>query len=536
MTSKQFKTYCRIIDYIDTVDSDLAAMIRGLCVDMSLGSLKGKPGITFLMPVDKTFRQKIEKLAYSDDPAEATKANDMLNALIIKDVFKSPADWMAKKDDIPNSLLPSQHVDVESTTAKEVIFKSGAKAVLDTDFKDSSRKSNLAVWKLTGEIPVTTDKPAKLKYVNMNKGKGKIGGYAPGNLHTQSQRFKIAIAVENAYALCRLQSSDPTYQHRDAYVEHVLSLIHYILHVRNDRSLLIEKVLPMISLDKIDFYYLVEPHKISGTYILDDNLIAEWWLQKHTYVVQNKKLIEDIEHLLNNSGNTALVYSSRNMLLDKIAEIRQKIISDSSSRPRGVVDEIDVAYKELESSNTIGGAGPVYPASLANFYAGESGLKELQDELRFLAYGAFKRLESGPFDISSFNDLLNFIGEFLCAGTSEERSRVQKLLNKNSLRTLIAPTEKVNEIRIFTNSTMFMYIPLTCDEANSIRQKHSIHRPDPNNIVLFNTIKETYLRHKRLFSLSPQEPASMDIVSALRSLDVNKLDPMVRQALKDKFQ
>lgn len=530
MASKQFKTYCRIIDYVDAVDPELASIMRGTCADMPLGSLKGKPGITFLMPQDKAFRAKLEKLAYSDKTEEANKAADMLNALIIRDVFKSPSEW--KSREVANSLLPSQVVDVDSVTAKEVVFKSGARAVLDENFKDSSRRSNLAVWKLvSGELPVTTDKPAQNKFT---KHKGKTGAYEPGNLQTQSERFKIALAVENAYALCRLQheSNVTGHGHRDVYLEHSLSLISYILNVRNDSATLYEKVLPLISLDKLDFYLLVEPHRASGQYLLDDALIHEWWVQRNSHVCSPSKVIQEIERLLS-SGTGALVYTNRALILEKIADARQRIGQVADYRPRNSVDEIAKVYEELESSNTIGGAGPIYPAALAQFYASEPGLKMIQDELRYLTFGAFKTLEANAFDFGAFHELTNMIGECLHAASADDRARMHKLLNKNMIKYLISPSENVQEIKIFLYSTMFMFIPLTNSEASNLKYKHSIQRPNPSNIVVFNIAKDLYIQHQRL--MAPGSPANTDIVAALRSLNIETLDPVLKEELKRKF-
>src|SRR5277367_4332191 len=106
--SNKFKTYCRIIDYLTVADPDLAELIRGTCTEMSLTSLKGKPGITFLAPQDKKYREEIAKLAYSEDVNDAMKAADMINALIIKDKLKTPQQWQAHRDDLPNSIHPSQ--------------------------------------------------------------------------------------------------------------------------------------------------------------------------------------------------------------------------------------------------------------------------------------------------------------------------------------------------------------------------------------------------------------------------------------------
>ncbi len=499
---------------------------------MALGSLKGKPGITFLMPQDKAFLTKLEKLAYSDKTEEATKAGDMINALIIRDVFKTPADWKAKE--VINSLMPSQLVEVESTSTTEVVFKSGAKAVIDKGFNDASRKKNLAVWKLiSGEIPVTTDKPAPHRSM---KPKGKLGSYDPVSVIEQNERYKIALAVENSYALSRLQyeSSTARAPYRDVYLETTLSLINYIYVKRNDLALLYERVLPIISLDKMDFYFLVEPHKFSGSYLLDDALIHEWWVNKHMIPCNARAILDDIEHLLtNNTSSSALVYSDRASILAKIDSVRLAICARIESKPRECVADIESYYKELENNNQINGLGPIYPPTLAQYYKESPGLKLVQDELRFLAFGAFCRLETEGFDIGNFHELVNMIGECLYVPDAKASERRHVLLDKNTIKYLISPGETISEIKIFVNSTMLLYIPLTRAEANTLKVKNSVKRPDPNHIAVFNIAKNLYLQHDRL--IGTNSATTPDIIAALKSLDVATLDPAVRAEILKKF-
>jgi hypothetical protein len=534
MSTKQFKTYCRIIDYLDQVNPDLAAITRATCADLAMGSLKGKPGITFLLPQDKAFLSKLEKLAYSDKTDEAIQAGYMINALTIRDVFKTPAEW--KSREVANSLMPSQVVEVESTSAKEVVFKSGAKAVLDTAFRDASRRQNIAVWTLiSGEIPVTTDKPAQQR---SGKGKPKVGSYDPGNIQLQGERFKIALAVENTYAMCRLQReySARSSVYRDVYVDSVLSLVNYIYNVRKDTSLLYERVLPLISLDKIDFYLLIEPHKSSGEYLLDDTLIHEWWLKRNSIPCYNENVLAIIENLLTAPAATSspyLVYSDRKKLLSLIHSVRTSLGQTVDAKPRQCIDAIAQHYSELETSNTIKGVGPVYPESLAAYYKESAGLKFIQDELRYLTYGAFKRLETEGFDHGAFHELTNMIAECLYSGSEADRARNHKLLNKNILKVHISPSENVQEIKIFVYSTMLLYIPLTRAEANDLRVKYSITRPDPTYIVVFNISKDLYLQHNRLISAAGNNTS--DIIAALQSLDVKSLDPVLRDEIQKKF-
>jgi hypothetical protein len=526
MAGKQLKTYCRILDYVEAADPEMAEIIHASCVESSLTNMKNKPGITFLIPQDKALRTKLSNLIYSDKIEESTKVCDILNAHIIRDVFKSPAEW--KSREVANSIYPPQIVEVESASAKEIVFKSGAKAVLDPNFKDSSQRQNLAVWLLTGELPVTKDKPAQ----KHNKPRAKTGGYDPGRLQTQSERFKIGLAVENAYALCRLQcDSLNTKQHRDVYLEHSMSLINYIMNVRNDTALMHEKVLPLISLDKLDFYLLVEPHNATGSYLLDDNLIHEWWFDRQNHPCDCGAVLTRIEQLLA-SGTGALVYTNRALIAEKIADLRQQFNEQIDARPRSAVEEIAKIYEEFEDNNSINGTGPILPAELARYYSNNKGLKMMQDELRFITYGMFKRLESEAFDIGAFHMLVNMIGECLHAKTPEARASCHKLLNKNTMRYHISAISYVQEIKIFVFSTMFLYTPMTRMEAQNLKFKHSVTRPDPSRMVVYNIAKDLYARHHRLVS-TDQVPK--DLIAALRSLDTESIDPALRDELKKKF-
>ena len=536
MSNKKPGTFCSIPRYLEVADKEFLELVEAVCASGSLTASRGRPGTTLLIPQDKAYRKKIADLAYSDKVEDANKASDMINALIFRGIYKSPSDWVAQKDDIPNSIYPPQHVDIDSATGKEIVFKSGARAVVDTDFKDSSRKSNLSVWKLmSGEIPVTTDKPAKLKYAKMQK--GKTGGYAVSNMVTQGERFNIAIAVENAYRLHELQRRSGASlgnTRRDVYLEYTLSLVNYIMNVRKDTDLLYDKVLPMLSFDKIDFYLLIEPHKFSGNYLLDDILVHEWWLQKSSSV-DCKQIMKQVESMLTR-GSGALIYTNRAAILDKVSEIRQKLCGQIDSRPRACVDEIAKEYDSFEKSNSINGLQNIYPAGIAAYYANEPGLKMIHDELRYLTYGAFKRMEQDPtFDDGRYNDIVNMIGECLHAASSVDRAGAHKLLNKNSIRYLISPTEKIEEIKIFVYSTMFMYVPMTETEAMNLAQKHSVSRPDPNNIVVFNIAKDLYTQHQRVLSGPSDEPSMRNIMDAIRTLDVNLLDPALRDELKRKL-
>lgn len=463
-----FKTYCRIIDYLDATDSDLAQLVRGTCVDLTLGSTKGKPGITLLIP-DKEYRAKIAKLAYSSDPAEATQACDMLNALILRDVFKTGADFMAKRANIPNSLYPSQHVGVKDVKGSTVTFESGAVATLDSKFADSSKKKNLAVWHLKGEIPVTSDRPAKIERGPAGRGtrggKGKQGGYDQGVATDLSKnlRWKIAVSVENEYALSLMQKQIGGRQHADPFVRCAMSLVEY-LHEKAPEAL--KQALPLLSVSKADFYFLVEPHR-DGDYLIDHSFIEDWWSRRASHNTgAGCKILDELLSAQKNSAQLPEIDNLRKGLLQKCND-------------RKCVENVEAAYRAKYGSEEAG------------------SLKLLQDELRFLIHCEFSQLESGPYDSGKLGEIVNMIGEYMhkMPGTPKERTSGNKMLNAATIRYAIAPSDKIETIKCFINSTHFMFVPLSAAEARAIPKSHT-GLPGPDTKGVWNINLENQQHHR----------------------------------------
>lgn len=524
MANKGFKAFCRIDDYVESVDPDLAAIIRGTCADMTLRSTKGKPGITFLMPMDKAFRDKLSKMAFSDKAEDVVKACDMINALIIKDVFKKGSDWAAHKEDIPNSLMPPQHVEITKITDKEIEFKSGAKAVLDEGFKDASKKSNLAVWKLvSGEIPITADKPASLKFVRKIKVMGekgkKVGSYEMIDRISQSTRHKIAIIVENMFA-AHLQSGQlgadiigGFHQRfgssvRNVFLEQILSLVHYIRD--SHAELYHQKVLPMLSLQAVDFYFLLEPHRAEGDYLIPDHVIQDWWATKQQINLLDvmKCISDDIDAC--KDGKYA---SSVDLVLEAINKERNRLDVVGMAM-RSLPEMICTVYKKLEQENKIGEVDGIYPDALAAFYKQNPCLKIAQDELRFVARIKFHELFQ-QFDMSAYSYLLNLIGEYL------HRPSEQKLvlLNQNTARHLIQPSNDLTTVKSFVQSTYFLYIALSKQKCLAFPYKNVASQPDVSSGSIWNIQKNVFAQHERLLK-------GFDA-----SIDINKMSAAERDQI-----
>ncbi|QJX71054.1 hypothetical protein F-liban_306 [Faustovirus] len=557
--SKKLRAFCNILDYLDEAEPDVAQLFRLTCMSGALSNLKGKPGLTLLLPADADTRKKIAKLANSDNPTEAMTANNILSAHVLKDVFKSPSDFANKRDDIPNLL--NQHVEVDAINGDEVKFKSGAVAKLDKRFIDSSRGSRLAVWSLKGEIEVTSDKPAKLKY--MKRAKGKEGGDS-SNPASNKLRRAIISAIENAYYLDSVNANTrmdkvggddsldnellemgiaPMYVYdvlktkpisaiRDSFLEYTLSLVNFIVNVRRDKKLFFEVVAPVLSLQKADIYNLLEPYK-NDDHLIPDALVEDWW--KSRPVFDFLQVANQIPDLLNEGAkySNCALYKSRMEILAEIDRVRVNITERVQSNPRAIVGMVAEIYRDLAENNRIGSISGVFPDTLAEHYKRNPMLKMLQDEMRYCGYLGFSALENEPFDASKYNELLNAFEAYAgSVNTFEDSTSGVRLLNANVIRYSIAPVERYTEVNIFLHSTHFVYVPLTVDEMMKFPYKNVITKPNPDKLRIFNIEKAGYLARTKLFNTVSALSSNPDLVDNIRTLlGVNPAN--VDPALKD---
>lgn len=152
--------------YLKTHHASVWKIVEDLGMQQSLNPRRGG-AITFLLP-DSKLQARIEKLAESDKAEEAT---DVLSALILKDLFKSAADFEKKKDDIPNML--GETLQVEKTAGGKVEVAGKGTLTLDEKFRPFDRqgsapRGNMAVWKLDGEVKLGTPR-ATYKYQSASK-------------------------------------------------------------------------------------------------------------------------------------------------------------------------------------------------------------------------------------------------------------------------------------------------------------------------------------------------------------------------------
>lgn len=527
MSNIKVSRYCRIIDYLDAIGrTDLTSLLRATCTDVTLSSTKGKNGITFLVP-DKAYTKEIIKDAESDDPAIAARACDKINALILRDVFydKNDFDARMKRDKdykILNSLFESQHLEVKITPSG--VELGGCKIKPDTAFKDKlteeqrkdykQRRRGLAVWNIeSGQIGLNNPVHKYEKKI------GKFeGAYEASDANSRKLRSQIAIAVENSFV----------YKCRDGkggfnpFIKASLGLFCHIYS--SDKHLAYDRVIPVMSCDNSDFYFMVEPHKMSGDYLIPDSVIEAWWHQHRS--CDCKSAFNMLQSAITNAPSEFkkyAIYGDRLGLQEEINKVRKSLYAKKLSRPRECVDDIAHVYDTLCSTNAIGNKSNVFPPGIINLYRSEQGLKMLQDDMRFLLFNKMKSLcEDSHFDAGAYNELFNRIGDCLFAGSEADRATQSHLLNKNRIKYMITPNEMFAEVHVFLMSTMFLYVPMTESDASNLKGKCSVTRPQPNENIIFNVHDILCKNHNRV--IDAHHSGAPKLLSLLKSTDVAKLD------------
>lgn len=435
---REQRAFCRIEDYLDAKYPKVAELIRATCVDMTLRSTRGKGGITLLLPIDKAFLEKVEAKVYSDDPREASSACDMLNAVILRDCYK---DGKSMKDaaasgGLANSLFPAQAVEVKSATATKVEFASGATAELDKGFIDSSPKGNLAVWLLSGSLPVTKDKPANL----LPRRKGpmmKTGSYQDEE-QSQKLRYLISVNVENHYAGNRLMNSKD-----DPYCKMVSSLMDFICTENHE---LFAELAPLIHHSIMDFYVLVEPHRKTG-FRIDEDTIQRWWKD-------GKKDVDCLKVW----AKIDAVLKEKSGAISALKEFARKQRSElSGSAGRSIADSVVQVYQKAEKL-----AEAISPK------IGNHIQMIVEDTLR---YYTWVMCCDPRFDIGRYNNMLQVIGDAMYSLNADKEKFVSPILNRAQILYHIDPREPIGQCMAFVNSSAFLSVPFTSSECKGMSSK-----------------------------------------------------------------
>lgn len=151
---------------------------------------------------------------------------------------------------------------------------------------------------------------------------------------------------------------------KNAFITATYSLLYHVMNKDEYyEDVFLGRMLPYISHSEIDFYFLLEPHRIQHSeddYIVPTIVIEDWWKNFSS----NTTAINDIYNLLNKhlsdpiSNIKSLVYINRIKLLSTIDECRYAVESNKT------VSVADVVVKQYLNENMKN----KYPEQLAALY------------------------------------------------------------------------------------------------------------------------------------------------------------------------
>lgn len=455
MASKKLQKYCRIIQWIEAKDANLAAAIHDLCM---VGALSGgRHGATFLYPAAEV-RKTIAAKTYSADAEEAVR---LVDAHIISGTVRTGAEFKTAGTRLGIKL------EVESSSADAATLKNGAKLKVAKDFQPL-RKDNIAVWEVeSGEVPLegpTFEAP--------KRGRGEYRGgqeearpaFLGGGL---TSRAILATTVENEYSTCMAKDHCAT---RDPYLAHAVSLLNFL---KGAHPTLLVALLPVIDRDPaVTFYLLVEPYKTTGDYLIPDDTLfgPKGWNGAEIYqgaVSEFEGFFESLEKQTGPSaedrsaGNLVVPYVFRDpaFVRSAVDEVRVDITGEDGRKANKIAtpEAVKRAYLALITGNAIGGAQPILPDDTVRLLPGSKKL--WQDELRFVLHAALAELRKEPaFNIDSFGTIIRMLRE---DRPGNDYSRELGLANAEVLQKNVAPQAEFTLLLRFIGATDFLYTPVS---------------------------------------------------------------------------
>lgn len=489
--------YARILDYIEDVDPELSTAISNCCADF-LFNPSGKPGITFLMPTrGGNFRKKLLKLSLGDSEDRA-KASDIISCLVLPDCIASVDDFKGKYDDIPNSIGKTLEIDLMKSGGNYIILKTGATIRYDTRFRDGSKKGNLNVFIVDGEVAVETPQ-AKFKYTNTSRTSrrrnnkkeedavNKKAEEEEKNFRSAKKlRAKIAVETEALFKLNYKNGSrvageisleggkkDYRYAIKNVYLERVLSLVNYVLDYCSEKiiqNVFFGKMLPLISYDNIDFYLFIEPANTNGKYLIPTEIIERWYKSSPSFSMS--KVLKRLDKYIKEYNDK--ISKDFKKLTDAVDDVRDTILKTLQHRSKDISGVIFKQYEALIKGNAIKGQDDyienVFPEPLLRHYREFPYKKIMEDELRYITHRMFDDLDKRSFNIDA--DLDEIINKIISHTKDYSSKSSVRLLSPGSLEDWIQPQEKVNTILCFLNSSYFMHLPMSETNFSIFRERY----------------------------------------------------------------
>lgn len=475
--------YSDIMSYLEDVDDDIAQVYKDCCIE-SLFNPRGKPGVTFLLPDKKTNKKLREDLIEkaAGDTESKLELSQRLAALVIFDNIPSIDVFKSKSDHIPNGLNQLIPIDLTGCTSNSIKFKSGATAVLDSNFQCTKKNFNVYILH-NGEIGINgTSITRSGEIANNRRRKVEEPVVKPPSMWSAEDpdesmllRNRIAKETENAYIAAQIQRDNrrsASGPRRNIYAEQVLSLIGFIMTHCSDvaiKEILVGRVLPQLSYEHIDFYLFVQPNISTDSYLIPTDIIKRWYSSEERF--NPERTIASIDNLYKNSGDKSAIMSKRLQLQEVIDNIRTQL-SSSSKDQRTLPESIGKIYADIINTNKMTCTDTidnVFGTELYNLYKLQPMMKIGVDEIRYLSHRLFESLESDVFDRDQYAAILENIRRYLIDPVTPKTLR---LLNVSTIKHAIGPQEKINEIKSFINSKYFLYSPMTLSETEAFQKDY----------------------------------------------------------------
>lgn len=542
------KSYNRIIDYLENEAGDFANAIKNCCIEYMLSPAK-KRGITLLLPKDESLRAQIYSLSIGD-PDDKQQAVELISSLIIPLNLKTPSDFALNKDILQNSLR--RVIEIGEVKGEEVTLAAGGVVKIDPRFKDASRDGILNVYMLDSDVGVPLDSPLAAKIPTVQRPKKREDGSQTkgiptdniNNKRAQQLRFQISVQVENIYARDMIDSVEGKSLLRQSrgmnvFIENAYSLLWYVMNKEEYfLDVFLGKMLPYVSHKEIDFYFFLEPHCIKQSendYLIPTNIIADWWRDKATPNVKEiyKAINIQLSKHSNNNMNDAAIYKNREVILGAIDKARYQVETAGLNTigTNITLTTIINQYIKMASGNSQHEISNIWPAPLARLYKRNKYKKIVEDELRYIAFKQFSKLNN-KFDIGDYEEWLAVLANYMHQEPSEKKLR---LLKVDKTGQSIDPKDLLHEVCTFVQSTYYMYIPLTAEEAMSYNDKFGgvVERPDVSTSeATWNMHYDSHLNHKKTHQVVNLDESVSGLLRILYEDRKNEMSPEAAKAIE----
>lgn len=522
--SKKLQRYCRIFQWVEEKDANLARAIRDLCMEGALSG--GRHGVTFLFPAEPV-REQIIKLAYSKDPEQAVQ---ILEAHIIPGSVRT-------SDEFRKEIGTLRGVKLEAETAKAstVTLKGGATLKIASDF-NPLRKDNISVWVVeSGAVPL--EGPEYVVPSRGRKGTKKPGAEAPrarGGADKEttmlSSRATLAVEVETAFDQCMRTDRCRT---QDPYLSHTVSLLNFLQGSHPD---LLITVLPIIDRDPVvSFYLLVEPYKEAPSdFLIPDNVLfgPSGWNAAKIYegaVSEFEGFFELLGQQIAPSAQDPVtaepvvpyVFKDVEYVRSAIDTVRLNIIGDDGGRANKVKTpkQVREAYEILISQNTIASVCPILPNATIRALPGTKKL--WQDELRFILHTGLKEIREWPvYEKDKFADLIRQL-RFHWRG--DHYSKESALSNFKDLENNVDPRAEFDLLVKFISSSDFLYVPVPSEKITGgwgeipvTSEDKALYNPNEMDVYNAEVDKQALLRKYKNAGVDTPQRLDQGTIAAVR--------------------